>query len=117
MKNRSKILRLGLIFAVGIIAVRLFFVQIIQHDEWVAKAEAQHMMENKIVAKRGEIYMMDGDEKVVVAMNETVYTVIVDPMVADREEVEKAVEKYIKEETRDVDFQEVLKTRREDIMF
>lgn len=111
MKNRSKILRLGLIFAVGIIAVRLFFVQIIQHDEWVAKAEAQHMMENKIVAKRGEIYMMDGDEKVVVAMNETVYTVIVDPMVADREEVEEAVEKYIKEETRDVDFQEVFKDK------
>ena len=37
----------------------------------------------------GEIYMLDGDEPVAVVMNATVYTVIIDPMVAEQDEVEK----------------------------
>ena len=35
--------------------------------------------------------MLDGDEPVAVAMNSTVYTVIVDPMLAEQEEVEKEI--------------------------
>ncbi len=33
--------------------------------------------------------MLDGDEPVAVVMNATVYTVIIDPMVAEQDEVEK----------------------------
>ncbi len=97
MKKRTNILRFCLLFAVGVIAVRLFFIQIIQHSEWVAKADAQHTLKNTIMAKRGEIYMMDGDEAVAVVMNETVYTLIVDPMMADEEKTKEVVEEYAKD--------------------
>ena len=89
--NRIRTLKLGLVLVAGIIILRLFFVQIIQGPVWVAKAEAQHTMENTIKAKRGEIYMMDGEEPVKVVMNEKVYTVIVDPMVAEPEEVARVI--------------------------
>ena len=75
----------------GVILMRLFFVQIVQKGEWVAKAEAQHTVENTIKARRGEIYMMDGEEPVQVVMNETAYNVIVDPMILDEEEAKKVL--------------------------
>ncbi len=95
--NRNKILRFGLLLVMGVIVVRLFFIQIIQHDEWVEKAAAQQTLQNVLKAKRGEIYMMDGEEPVVVVMNATVYTVIVDPMVADETEVAKKISELVGE--------------------
>ena len=71
--------------------MRLFQIQIIQKNDWVAKAEAQHTLENTIKAKRGQIYMMDGSEPVAVVMNEQVYTVIVDPMTAKEEEIKETI--------------------------
>lgn len=72
---------------IGLIIARLFFIQIIEHDDWTAKAAAQQTLSDTIPAKRGEIYLMDGDEPAAVVMNATVYTVVVDPMMADQEEV------------------------------
>lgn len=89
--SRNKVLRLGLLAAMGVIVVRLFFIQIIQHDEWSEKAAAQQTMSNVLPAKRGEIYMMDGSEQVAVVMNATVYTVIVDPMLANQSDVEESL--------------------------
>ncbi len=83
--NRNKVLRLGLLVAMGVIVVRLFFIQIVQHDEWAEKAAAQQTLQNVLPAKRGEIYMMDGSEPVAIVMNATVYTVIVDPMTTNEE--------------------------------
>lgn len=91
---RSKLLRILVMVIVGVITLRLFFIQIIEHDKYVTLAEEQQMMQNTIVAKRGEIYMLDDGEPVEVAMNEQVWTVIVDPMKADEEEVKEAVDKY-----------------------
>ncbi|MBQ3430988.1 penicillin-binding protein 2 [Candidatus Saccharibacteria bacterium] len=91
MDNRVKTLRVVLFAVAGIISLRLFFVQIVQNGKWVAKAEEQHTLENTIKAKRGEIYMMDGSEPVQVVMNERVYTIVIDPMVANEEEVGKMI--------------------------
>lgn len=85
--SRNRLLRIGLLAVMAVIVARLFFIQIIQHDEWVERAAAQQTKQNVLKAKRGEIYMMDGEEPVAVVMNATVYTVIVDPMVADAEEL------------------------------
>ncbi len=71
----------------AVIIGRLFQIQILQHNEWTEKAAAQQTLQNVLVAERGEIYMMDGDEPAAVVLNATVYTVIVDPMVADEEEM------------------------------
>ncbi len=91
MNERLKFLKIALYVIVAVILVRLFQIQIIQKGEWVAKAEAQHTLENTIKAKRGQIYMMDGSEAVAVVMNEQVYTVIVDPMTAKEEEIKDAI--------------------------
>lgn len=95
--NRNKFLRLALLAAMSVIVVRLFFIQIIQHDEWVEKAVAQQTLRNVLPAKRGEIYMMDGNEPVAVVMNATVYTVIVDPMLANQEKLEAELTPLIKD--------------------
>jgi cell division protein FtsI/penicillin-binding protein 2 len=93
LKLRSNILRVLLIAAMTLIVVKLFSIQVIHHDEYVAQAEAQHTMQNTIVAKRGEIYMMDGDEPVPIAMNSKVWSVIIDPQITrgDRDNVEKVL--------------------------
>ena len=91
-KSRAKFLRLGLILVATVILSRLFFIQIIQHGEWVAKAEEQHTLENTIQAERGEIYMMDGSEPVAVVMNETVYNLVIDPMIIDREKIKEVID-------------------------
>lgn len=87
--RRSKVLQAGLLLATGVIITRLFFIQILEHGFWSEKAAAQQTLSNTIVAKRGEIYMMDGNEPVAVVMNATVYTVVVDPMLASQESLEE----------------------------
>ena len=83
--------------AVAVILVRLFVIQIVEHDAWVARAEEEHIVQSKIKATRGEIYMMDGDEPSLAVMNETVWTVVVDPMVADEEKVSKTIDAVAKD--------------------
>ena len=105
--KRVKFFRNVLILVIGIISLRLFYIQIIQHEEWVAKAEEQHTLENTITAKRGEIYMMDGEEPVEVVMNETVYTIVIDPMVVNREKLKEVIDGAGVEKT--ADWEEVFK--------
>ena len=90
-ENRAIFLRRIMVILIGVIVFRLFVIQIIEHDKYVKLAEEQQTMQNTIVADRGEIYMMDGTEPVVIAMNEQVWTVLVDPMIADAEETEKVL--------------------------
>ena len=95
--RRIRILKYITLAAFAIIAVRLFFIQIIEHDMWVAKADEQHTLLETITANRGEIYMMDGDEPVAVVLNQTVYQVIIDPAVTPKDKIKEALEKYAKE--------------------
>ena len=97
MNKRAKILRIGLLVAVTVILARLFVIQIIEHDAWVARAEEEHIVQSKIKATRGEIYMMDGEEPSIAVMNETVWTVVVDPMVADEEKVAQTIDAVAKD--------------------
>ena len=95
--SRIKLLRSITIVALAIIAVRLFAIQIIEHDNWVAKANDQHTLLETITAKRGSIYMMDDTSSpAVVAMNQTVYQIIIDPAVTDKERIRTALETYAK---------------------
>lgn len=101
---RIKILKKVVLVAFAIIAVRLFFIQIIEHDAWVAKANEQHTLLETIVAERGEIYMMDGDEPVAVVLNQTVYSIIIDPSITNQEQITEALNKYAKDNiTADLD--------------
>ena len=96
---RIKILKRVVLVALAVITVRLFFIQIIEHNAWVAKANDQHTMVETIVAKRGEIYMMDGDNPVPVVLNQTTYSVIIDPTIANKDDIKKALAENAKDYT------------------
>ena len=95
--RRIRILKNIVLVALAIISVRLFFIQIIEHDEWVAKADEAHTILETITAKRGEIYMMDHEEPVAVALNQTSYQIIIDPAVTDKDEIKQALGTYAKD--------------------
>lgn len=95
--HRIKILQKVVLVALGIIAVRLFFIQIIEHEAWIAKADEQHTLLETIVAKRGEIYMMDDGEPVAVALNQTTYQIIIDPAVTNKDDIKRALETHAKD--------------------
>lgn len=84
--SRSRILA-GLIFAiVGIFVIRLFYLQIIQHDYYANLADKEQIKPFIIPSKRGLIYGLDGDTPVQLVMNETVYTVFADPLTTKDDE-------------------------------
>lgn len=87
---------------------KLFILQIIEHDKYVKMAERQQTMRYKILARRGEIYMMDRGEPSVVAMNRKVWMLIIDPMSADETTVTEKLAKYVKEGT---DFKKVFENK------
>lgn len=80
-----------------IIAARLFFIQIIEHDAWVAKASEQHTLLETIVARRGEIYMMDHGEPVAVVLNQTTYQIVIDPAITKQEDITNVLNEYAKD--------------------
>lgn len=95
--TRASFIRLVMAVVFSLITWRLFEIQILNHDKYVALAEEKQTMKKTVVAKRGEIYMMDGSNPVPVVMNEKVWTVIVDPKDADREKVERVIDTYAKD--------------------
>ena len=109
MPRRIRILKNIVLIALAIILVRLFFIQIVEHDAWVVKADEAHTLLETIVAKRGEIYMMDDGEPVPVVLNQTTYQIIIDPAVTDKEGIKHALETYAKDYTV-VDLDEVYDT-------
>ncbi len=77
--SRSLVLGGLLLVMMALFVVRLFYLQIIKHDDYVAQATAEQVKPLTIPAKRGLIYAMDGDTPVQLVMNQTVYTLFVDP--------------------------------------
>ena len=108
-RHRLKLLQGVVIVALAIIAVRLFVIQIIEHDHWVAKADEEHTILETITARRGEIYMMDKNEPVAAVLNQTKYQIIIDPAVTDKETAKQVLEDYAKDYAV-VDLEEVYNT-------
>jgi cell division protein FtsI/penicillin-binding protein 2 len=77
--SRSRILAGVILLAAGIFVVRLFYLQVIQHDYYVKLASEEQVKRLTIPAKRGLIYAMDGDKPVRLVLNEDIYTVFADP--------------------------------------
>ena len=82
--SRSRILA-GIVLAIAtIFVIRLFYLQVIQHDHYVALAQAEQVKRDRLPASRGEIYALNGTTPVKLVMNETVYTVFIDPFVVNQ---------------------------------
>jgi cell division protein FtsI (penicillin-binding protein 3) len=79
--SRSKILAVIVVGLMAVFVGRLFYLQVIKHDEYVALAENEQVKRLTIPAKRGVLYAMDGTTPVRLVMNETVYTLFADPKI------------------------------------
>lgn len=79
--SRTDILAMILLGCMAIFVLRLFWLQIVKHGEYVSIAKQNQQKSFVIPAPRGEIYMMDGHTPVPVVLNQAVYTVIADPVV------------------------------------
>lgn len=84
--SRSLLLAAVLLIVMAIFFMRLFYLQIIKHDEYVAQAAAEQIKPLIIPAKRGLVYAMDGDTPVQLVMNQTVYTLFADPSMVTKPE-------------------------------
>jgi len=104
--SRSRILAAVILGIAAIFVIRLFYLQVIQHDHYVALAQSEQMTRERIPAKRGEIYAMSGSTPVKMVLNETVYTVFIDPAVITKpDEVIKVMKQVAGGNLRD-DFEE-----------
>ncbi len=78
--SRSQLLIAGLFIVLAVFAIRLLFVQVIQHAKYVAEADAMQISKNTIQAERGQLYVKDNDGTIApIVLNEPVYTVFADP--------------------------------------
>ena len=81
--SRPRLLAILTLVIMAVFIVRLFYLQVIQHGYYVAKANSEQLKQLIIPAERGEIYALDGDAPVKLVLNQTVYTVFADPKVVD----------------------------------
>ena len=89
--TRYILLRLFLVAVLVVFVGRLFQVQILERDKYVSEADEMRVKQRELVAKRGEIYMMSGEDEVVpLVMNERTWTIFVDPSyVGDKNTVQE----------------------------
>jgi cell division protein FtsI/penicillin-binding protein 2 len=92
--SRSKALAVILIGIMSVFVIRLFYLQVIQHDYYVTQANKEQLKRLVIPAKRGLIYALDGKVPVPLVMNQTVYTVFADPkMTTDDDKIIETIRK------------------------
>ena len=89
-KSRYLLIYAALFVLFFIAVVRLFLVQIIDHRKYVDAASELRISKYSLLAKRGEVYMMDGKNSTTpVVMNERTWLIFVDPSyVADKDKVQ-----------------------------
>ncbi|HSE61055.1 MAG TPA: penicillin-binding transpeptidase domain-containing protein, partial [Candidatus Saccharimonadales bacterium] len=77
-RTRFLIILMGMLGAIFV--VRLFYLQIVQHDYYISEATKEHITKFTIPAKRGLIYARDGkSEFAPLVLNEPVFTAYADP--------------------------------------
>lgn len=87
--NRVDLLAIILLVCMAIFVVRIFWLQVVKHGEYVEYARQSQQRSFVIPAARGEIYMMDHEKVVPVVLNQSVYVVIADPVnVKDKDKTE-----------------------------
>lgn len=80
VKGRTKWLGVFIGLAFLVFALRLFYIQVIQHDHYVALAKQTQVTKLTVFAERGTVYARDGASSITpLVLNETVYTVFADP--------------------------------------
>ena len=89
-RSRYLLIRVLVFIALFVAIVRLFLVQIVDHRRYVDAASEMRISKYTLLAKRGEVYMMSGqNETTPVIMNERTWLIFVDPSyVQDKDKVQ-----------------------------
>jgi cell division protein FtsI (penicillin-binding protein 3) len=82
--TRTRTLAILTLVIMAVFVVRLFYLQVIRHEYYVAQANAEQVKALVIPAHRGEIYALDNGVPTPIVMNETVYTVFADPKIVNK---------------------------------
>lgn len=94
---RGRAVWLGRLVALAflVFALRLFYIQVVQHDHYVALAKQTQVTKLTIFPERGTIFARDGSSGTTpLVMNEVVYTVYADPQeVTDASKVRSVVQR------------------------
>lgn len=100
--SRSKILAYVILAVMIVFVARLFYIQIIKHDYYKDLANSEQIKRLKIPAKRGLIYALNGSTPTKLVMNESVYTLFVDPeIVSEPEKIIEQVKLIAKDKARE----------------
>ncbi len=91
--SRASWLTLGLFFVLAIFVLRLFYIQIINHEKYLAKANEMQISKRTVNPERGQIYTKDQNGDIMpLVLNQTVYTVFADPtQVKNADKVEQTI--------------------------
>ncbi len=81
--DRVKLFSIALIILMGLFVLRLFYLQVIMHDEYTQLARAEQQRRLVIPAERGEIYALTHNQPVKLVLNQAVYTIFADPQVVE----------------------------------
>lgn len=82
--SRTRTLAILTLVIMAVFVVRLFYLQVIRHDYYVAQADAEQIKPLLIPAHRGEIFAFDNGVPTPIVLNETVYTVFADPKIVNK---------------------------------
>ena len=80
-----------LVVVTVVFGLRLFYLQILQHNYYESQALNNQLKQYEIPAERGVIYAYDGNEIVPLVLNETRYRIVADPQLV-RNPAEQAVQ-------------------------
>lgn len=75
------------IFIAGIIAIRLYYVQVISHKKYLSLSQGQHNIYQELIPERGEVFLKDGDDTYPLAVNQDLQMAYAVP--AEMEDPEK----------------------------
>ena len=84
--RRIEMLGVVLLCIALIFVGRLFYLQIVKHDHYVALADNEQLKRLKLPAKRGIIYIKDGEKVRPLVLNQPIYTVFADPKITKDDE-------------------------------
>lgn len=98
--SRSWWITLVLFSLLGIFLIRLFYIQVIDHNKYLSQANQMQISKRSINPERGKIYVKDQNgEFAPLVLNQAVYTVFADPtQVRNPEKVKELIKKVAAEQ-------------------
>lgn len=109
LHDRQQLLRYFVLLIGLFIIIRLFFLQVIQHDYYLNLANSEQIKKLTIPAERGLIYALDNNKPTKLVMNDTVYTMFADPKIVDEKDSVIETTRLIAKEKVQPKFEELFK--------